>query len=97
MEGNELERIHLQVFGRVQGVGFRHFVMMRAQEIGLTGWVRNRHQGYVEIVAEGEKDKLGLLINHVKKGPTSSHVSDLKIEWLDANGQYKQFQVRMTA
>ncbi len=97
MVGNDQERIHLEVYGRVQGVGFRHFVRTKADELGLTGWVRNRHQGHVEIVAEGKKNYLDLLINHVKKGPTSSHVSDLKIEWLKATDQYDRFQVRMTA
>ncbi len=97
MVGNDQERIHLEVYGRVQGVGFRHFVRTKADELGLTGWVRNRHQGHVEIVAEGKKNYLDLLISHVKKGPTSSHVSDLKIEWLKATDQYDRFQVRMTA
>lgn len=97
MVANDHERVHIEVFGRVQGVGFRNFVLTKAREIGLTGWVRNRHQGHVEIVAEGNKPSLDTLVGQVKRGPTSSHVSDLQIEWLEANGEYHQFQLRMTA
>ena len=97
MVASDQQRIHIEVFGRVQGVGFRNFVLTKAMEIGLTGWVRNRRQGHVEIVAEGDQLGLDALISHVKQGPASAHVSDLRIEWLEANGEYKQFQHRMTA
>jgi acylphosphatase len=45
-------RLHARVIGRVQGVGFRYYVLNAAIELGLTGWVRNRRDGSVEVVAE---------------------------------------------
>ncbi len=52
---NGKARLHAEVFGEVQGVGFRAFVLRRAMGLGLTGWVRNRFDGSVELIAEGSR------------------------------------------
>lgn len=66
------------ITGRVQGVGFRYFVLRRAQELGLAGWVRNRPGGAVEVEAWGGEAVLSVLESHLGTGPRSARV--LKVE-----------------
>ena len=74
-------RVNIFVSGLVQGVFFRSQTKRKAEELGVFGWVRNLADGRVEILAEGEKEKLEELINWAKKGPDSARVDDLKIDW----------------
>ncbi len=89
-------RLHVRVEGRVQGVGFRYFVMGEAGDLGLTGWVRNRVDGSVEVIAEGERDKLIQFVHVLQKGSRSSIVSAVREEWLDGTGEFHNFSVRAT-
>ena len=89
-------RLHARITGRVQGVGFRYYVMGEAETIGLSGWVRNRRDGSVEVVAEGEKEQLSSLVLSLKRGPRSSIVNDVKVEWLESTGEFKGFIPRST-
>lgn len=89
-------RLHVRVEGQVQGVGFRYFVMGEAGNLGLTGWVRNRFDGSVEVIAEGERDKLIQLKNALQRGPRSSVVSAVHEEWLEGTGEFPGFSVRAT-
>ena len=91
MNEKSICRLHARVTGRVQGVGFRYFVMGEAETIGLTGWVRNRRDGSVEVVAEGEKEQLSSLVLSLKRGPRSSVVNDVKVEWLESTGEFSGF------
>ena len=93
---NEKRRLHARVTGRVQGVGFRYFVIGVAGELGLTGWVRNRRDGSVELVAEGDKELLTRLIQALKRGSRSSVVSAVQEEWQDATGEFPGFSARST-
>jgi acylphosphatase len=92
----EYKGLHILVDGHVQGVGFRYFVYDFAQQHGLTGWVRNRWSGQVEILAEGLQNDLDSLIEHVRRGPGRSMVSDLKYEWRTAEKRYDQFSMLPT-
>ncbi|HEX3533108.1 MAG TPA: acylphosphatase [Gemmatimonadaceae bacterium] len=69
-----MESIHLEVSGRVQGVGFRWFVMDNARELRLSGWVRNRPDGNVEIAASGPAEALAQLESAVTSGPPGAQV-----------------------
>ena len=82
------------VRGDVQGVGFRYVVQRRAQEMGLAGWVRNRPDGSVELVAEGDRAALGRLLELAGKGPGLADVDQVDVEWGDATG-LKGFTVRV--
>jgi acylphosphatase len=73
-----VESIHLEVHGRVQGVGFRWYVVEKAQELGLAGWVRNRPDGRVELAAAGPQDALERLEQAVRAGPRGARVETLK-------------------
>lgn len=97
MSESHQARLHAVVEGRVQGVGFRAFVLERALKLGLTGWVRNRWDGTVEVVAEGLKADLEKLVTDLNRGPHTYTTSNVHSEWLPATGEFTRFQVRMTS
>lgn len=92
----DLACVHILVEGRVQGVGFRYFVQAQANQLGLTGWVRNLEDGRVEILAEGGKKDLLDLLDRVRSGSRGSFISDLKFEWMEAAGNRKYFMIAPT-
>jgi acylphosphatase len=92
MDGKE--RLRAEVFGDVQGVGFRAFTLRRAMGYGLTGWVRNRWDGSVELVAEGPRSALELLLADVKTGPSGSSVERVETFWEQATSEFRMFGVR---
>ena len=73
-----MENVHLEIRGRVQGVGFRWYVMELARKLGLAGWVRNRPDGIVELAAAGEPDALAKLEAAVAAGPPGAHVEEVR-------------------
>ena len=89
-------RLHAYVSGRVQGVGFRYFVMQNAETLGLTGWVRNLRDGRVEVVAEGPHEALDRLLEALRKGPMSAEVGDVAYEFSDAKDKHTRFAVLPT-
>jgi acylphosphatase len=97
MNENERHRLHAFVEGFVQGVGFRYYVLREAQVYNLTGWVRNRYDGRVEVVAEGELADLNRLLQALRKGPLSSDVRNVDYTYAQARGDYDRFSVLSTA
>ena len=83
---DEVERLHGVVHGDVQGVGFRYFLMREGQRIGLRGWVRNRNDGTVEFVAEGEREDLERLKQAAEHGPRTARVDRVDGQWSGAVG-----------
>jgi len=67
------------VRGRVQGVGFRWFVEREAHLLGIAGWVRNNHDGSVEVLAQGTRDQLSGLHSRLREGPRASRVDNVEI------------------
>ena len=65
------------VSGRVQGVGFRWFVEREAATLGIAGWVRNREDGRVEVMATGTREQLGALHRRLREGPRAARVDDV--------------------
>jgi acylphosphatase len=88
------ERLHAVIRGDVQGVGFRYFVMRQARSLDLRGWVRNREDGSVEMVAEGERADLERLLDDVRRGPSQARVGDVRVDWSAAEGELKPFGLR---
>ena len=90
-----LAGLHALVRGCVQGVGFRYFVMDRAEALGLVGYVRNMPDGRtVEVVAEGPKDTLETLVRTLSRGPRGSVVEVVDTHWGPPTGQFSVFEVR---
>ncbi|MEO0455107.1 MAG: acylphosphatase [Cyanobacteria bacterium P01_A01_bin.114] len=74
-----MPRIKLTVFGIVQGVGFRYHTRLKAIEIGLTGYVRNRPEGTVEIVADGDQTQLQQIIQWAHQGSPAAQVDRVEV------------------
>ena len=89
-----MSRVEVKVEGRVQGVGFRYFIMRNAENLGLSGYVRNMPDGSVEIDAEGSKDKLDRLIAAAEKGPSASYVSNVNVQWHEKEKGYSSFSLK---
>jgi acylphosphatase len=87
-------RVHIWVSGRVQGVGFRAFVLQSGPLFGLSGWVHNLGYDQVETVAEGPRAVLERFIEVVKTGPRASRVDEARVEWETPTGEFDGFQVR---
>ncbi|KTF67287.1 acylphosphatase [Sphingomonas sp. HT-1] len=85
------------VSGRVQGVGYRDWVVRTAQRSGLTGWVRNLKDGRVEILAAGEEAALSLLLETCREGPPLARVEHVDSEVVPEEKQHKGFTKRFTA
>ena len=91
----QLAAVRAVVHGRVQGVFFRDFTSQHARRLGLRGYVRNLSSGsVVEVVAEGEQDKLEELISRLKEGPPRSAVDRVDVTWQEQSGDYPGFSVR---
>jgi len=88
-----MDRLHAVVHGDVQGVGFRYFLVNSARPLGLTGWVRNRPDGAVEFVAEGERAKLERLLQAAREGPRHASVGKVDVEWEPASGGLAAFDL----
>ena len=87
------ERLHAVIGGDVQGVGFRYFVMRQARSLGVRGWVRNRDDGSVELVAEGERADLERLLEAARRGPSQARVGEVRVDWSGASGDLKPFDL----
>lgn len=92
----DTERLRAVVTGRVQGVGFRYFILGRARGLGLDGWVRNLRSGDVEFVAEGSREDLEQLLKSAHEGPPMSWVQDVRVTWAAARGDLDDFDVTHT-
>ncbi len=88
------ERLHAIVQGRVQGVGFRFATQRRATDLGLTGWVCNRADHTVEVVAEGDHATLERFLTFLNLGPSAAQVAGVASQWLPSSGEFADFSVR---
>jgi len=80
--------------GRVQGVGFRYFVESIAGKYDICGYVRNTYNNQVEIICQGEDEDIKNFIDEVKKGPTFSAVTDIKIDEIENSKKYSIFEIK---
>ena len=87
-------RLHAVVHGEVQGVGYRYFARREAQSRGLVGWVRNREDGAVEVLVEGERSRLESLLIALQRGPTAAQVERVDCEWSAAENISSGFTIR---
>jgi acylphosphatase len=90
------KRIECTVVGRVQMVMYRDFTARNARAFGLTGRVKNRDDGTVVVVAEGEESSLTLLVEKLTKGSILAHVERVDVVWKDATGEFADFHIDYT-
>jgi len=93
---DENRSMHIVVEGHVQGVGFRYFVQEKANYLSISGWVRNRYDGSVEIMAQGSSDQIRQLLDAIRIGPSRSMVTDVKFNWEMNIPEYSQFSMLPT-
>jgi acylphosphatase len=94
MERAEKGRIEVIVTGYVQGVGYRFFAHLQASALGLSGFVRNRPDGGVEVVAEGPRASLDRLIEVLGRGPSDAEVRDVAVRWEQPRHEFAGFAIR---
>jgi acylphosphatase len=88
-----LKQLHLVVRGRVQGVYFRASAQREARRLGLGGWVKNRNDGAVEILAEGEEVSIREFFGWAQKGPGAARVSKVDTRWRSFSGDFPDFRI----
>ncbi len=91
---NQRRRLKAEIFGDVQGVGFRYFAESHARRLGLEGYVRNRYDGAVEVEAEGDAPALERFLDLLRQGPRMARVEDVRVSWLPFRGDLGPFGVR---
>ena len=90
---SNMERLEITVLGRVQGVAFRWYTQKQAQSLELTGWVRNRPDGSVQIMAEGSRPSLEAFCDWAIRGPDHARVDRHEIFWSEAAGKFLDFRI----
>ena len=89
-----IEELYAVVVGYVQGVGFRYFVMEKAQYLGLHGYVRNETNGNVEVVAQGTRPALEQLLMLLRQGPRAALVHEVHVTWRQPTRHASDFHIR---
>jgi acylphosphatase len=87
-------RVSVTVFGRVQGVSFRHYTSLRAMELGVNGWVWNLPDGSVAGVFEGDENAVNALIDWCRQGPPAAVVERLDLRQEVCTGEFREFTIR---
>jgi acylphosphatase len=85
---------HLLISGRVQGVGFRYAMAEEAERLGVTGWVRNRRDGTVEAVVDGDAEAVAALLAWSRRGPPAARVAAVQV--LESPERFERFEMRPT-
>jgi acylphosphatase len=96
-DAHERQRLEVSVHGRVQGVGFRVFVVRRLRDLDIDGWIANTASGGVDLVAEGSRQDLETALAIVRVGPPGAHVERVTEHWSPARGGLTPFAVRSGA
>jgi len=87
------KRVRLIIQGKVQGVFFRASTKDKAKELGLSGFVMNRRDGAVEVVAEGDQEKLQELVDWCHTGPDLASVNTVQLDWQPYRAQFEEFTI----
>jgi len=87
-------RAHVLITGRVQGVFFRSSARSEASRSKVTGWIRNKWNGDVEAVFEGEEDAVRKMINWCHKGPPGALVENVEVKWEEYKEEFNTFFIR---
>ena len=91
---DDLRRVAATIWGQVQGVGFRWFVVREARALGLIGWVANAPDGSVRLEAEGDRQSIDRLLELVRQGPPGASVRNVESAEMEALGSESGFATR---
>jgi acylphosphatase len=87
------KRVQIIVRGRVSGAFFRPAAQREARRLGISGWVRNRPDGTVELLAEGEEDAIKEIVSWAQHGPSAARVDDVDVRWRSYTGEFSEFSI----
>ena len=90
---SQMQRIHVEYSGNVQGVGFRFAAERIALRSGITGFAKNLSNGNVEIVCEGQKQQLESFLRDVDRS-MYGYISDFHVDWFPARGEFSSFDIK---
>ena len=93
MQNSDMERAHIMVSGQVQGVFFRDSTRQKAEELDLTGWVKNTPDGRVEALFEGPPDRVREMVRWCEEGPQQASVENVDMDFEAAGGDLRGFEV----
>jgi len=79
--------------GRVQGVNFRYYTREAASKLGVKGWVKNRRDGWVEAVFEGNPESVEKIVRWCHQGPPQARVTKVDVTWEDYTGEFEDFLI----
>ena len=88
------KRVHVFYSGRVQGVGFRMTAEDTARQFGVVGWVKNLHDGRVEVLAEAEEAVLEPFLQAIRTGPMKNFIQQIDVVWGQASETFTDFEIR---
>ncbi len=90
-----MEKVRARVIieGRVQGVFFRYHTQEMAYRLGIKGWVKNRRDGRVEAVFEGERNRVNQMIEWCHHGPPEARVTGVRVTWEEHTGEFQDFSI----
>lgn len=91
---NTNQELHAFVYGWVQGVGYRYFVVNNALALGLRGYARNVSDGSVEVLAQGTRPNLERLLTLLQRGPAAAEVHEVRTLWGQPTEHLSGFHVR---
>ena len=94
MSQNDIQELHAYVRGRVQGVGFRYYVVEKGLALGLRGYARNERGGTLEVLAQGPRSALEQLESLLWRGPSAARVSEVQTTWRQPTEHLSGFHVR---
>jgi acylphosphatase len=90
----KMANAHAVISGYVQGVGYRWWVMRKAKQYDLKGYVRNLYDGDVEVEVEGNRSMIIDFVKELRIGPTSASITGANIQWGHYQGKYKGFEIK---
>ncbi|MCM8821082.1 MAG: acylphosphatase [Candidatus Omnitrophica bacterium] len=88
-----MKRVHIVISGRVQGVGFRFYTRDIALETGVKGWVKNKYDGTVEVVAEGKQEEIDKFLKKLKEGYLGRNISRTEEREEPYTGEFTSFEI----
>jgi len=88
------KQIILKIYGRVQMVMYRDSARRKAKKLDLTGWVMNKSDGTVELIAEGKEESLKELIDWCYNGSILAKVNKIDVNWQEATSQFEKFKIK---
>lgn len=90
----EIKRARIIARGKVQGVGFRYFVLQKAQELRVLGFTQNLPTGEVETIVEGDESAITELYRSIQRGPNASKVEEATIYWQEPKTNFRTFEIK---